>query len=720
MKLFATAPEGTISLLETELIQLGATQIDVRPRGIAFEADLEGVYRICLNSRIANRILMPVTRFKATSPEAIYDEIKAIRWEKHLHSSGTLAIDVTANRADVSHSHYAMLKVKDAVVDRFREQFDERPSIDTEFPDLRLNLLLQGERAQISVDLSGGSLHRRGYRIDGAGAPLKENLAAAILLHAGWDKIAAAGGALHDPMCGSGTLLIEAALIAGDIAPGLYREHFGFLGWRRHDKALWQKVVDEAKERRSEGLAKIPPISGCDANPGAIDAAQHNIESVMLDEYITLEVKRLEEDSTPPAAATGLLIANPPYGERMGKTTDLHPLYANLGKMAQQHYKGWLFGLFTGNPDLAPETNLIDHQPIELKNGQIPCKLFRYHILSGEEAKAEGPFANRIRKNIKHIKKWANRESVSCYRIYDADLPDYAFAIDLYQGIDENADDPHEQQWIHLQEYAPPATIDSQVAQQRLQSGIAQLAIILKLPTEHIFYKVRRRQRGQSQYERQAKTEQFYRVIEGGCQLWVNFSDYLDTGLFLDHRNTRLWIENNSKGKDFLNLFGYTGSATLHAAIGGARSTTTVDLSNTYLDWAQRNLELNHLEHGDNRLLHADTARWLQKQIHESNPKHYDLIFMDPPTFSNSKSSEERFDIQRDHWKLINDAMRLLREDGLLIFSTNFRKFRLDQKLTTKFDFKEITQRTIPEDFRQKGKIHRCWEIRHHPDDHPQ
>ncbi len=716
MKLFATAPEGTISLLETELTRLGATQIDVRPRGIAFEADLEGSYRICLNSRIANRILMPVTRFKATSPEAIYDEIKAIRWEKHLHSSGTLAIDVTANRADVTHSHYAMLKVKDAVVDRFREQFDERPSIDTEFPDLRLNLLLQGERAQISVDLSGGSLHRRGYRIDGAGAPLKENLAAAILLHAGWDKIAAAGGALHDPMCGSGTLLIEAALIAGDIAPGLYREHFGFLGWRRHDKALWQKVLDEAKARRLEGLSNIPPISGCDADPDAINAARHNLESVQLDDHITLEVKRLEEDSTPPASATGLLIANPPYGERMGKVEELHSLYADLGTMAQQHYKGWLFGLFTGNPDLAPETHLVDHQPIELKNGQIPCKLFRYHILSGEEAKAEGPFANRLRKNIRHIKKWANRESVNCYRIYDADLPDYAFAIDLYRGIDEYGD---EHQWVHLQEYAPPATIDSQTAQQRLQSGIAQLEIILELPTEHIFYKVRKRQRGQSQYERQAKTEQFYRVIEGGCQLWVNFSDYLDTGLFLDHRNIRLWIENNSKEKDFLNLFGYTGSATIHAAVGGAHSTTTVDLSNTYLDWAQRNLELNKLEHGDNRLVHADTTRWLQKQIHESAPKHYDLIFMDPPTFSSSKSTEGTFDIQRDHWKLINDAMRLLREDGLLIFSTNFRKFKLDQKLTTKFDFKEITQRTIPDDFKQKGKIHRCWEIRHHPADNP-
>lgn len=711
MKLFATAPEGTISLLESELTLLGATQLDVRPRGVAFEADLESVYRICLNSRIANRILMPVTTFRASSPEAIYDEIKIIRWEKHLHSSGTLAVDVTANRADVKHSHYAMLTVKDAVVDRFREQFDERPSIDTEFPDLRLNLLLQGERAQISVDLSGGSLHRRGYRVDGAGAPLKENLAAAILLHAGWDKIAAAGGSLYDPMCGSGTLLIEAALIAGDIAPGLFREHFGFLGWRRHDEALWQQVLNEAKERRREGLAKIPHISGSDINPDAIDAALHNIESVRLDEQISVEVKRLGIYLSPPTTPNGLLIANPPYGERMGKAEELPLIYADLGKMAQEHYKGWDFALFTGNPDLASETNLVDHQPIALKNGPIACKLFHYHLPGGEAAEAEGPFANRLRKSLKHLKKWANRESVNCYRIYDADLPDYAFAIDLYQGVTK---DGEEQRWIHLQEYAPPATIDSRTAQQRLQSAIAQLAIIMELPANHIFYKVRRRQRGQSQYERQAKTDEFYRVIEGGCQLWVNFSDYLDTGLFLDHRNTRLWIENNSKGKDFLNLFGYTGSASIHAAVGGAKSTTTIDLSNTYLDWAQRNLELNHLENGDHRIQRADAARWLQNQIHESSPKQYDLIFMDPPTFSNSKSTTERFDIQRDHWKLINDAMKLLREDGLLIFSTNFRKFKLDQKLTSKFDFREITQRTIPEDFRRKGKIHRCWEIRHH------
>ncbi|MDH3354772.1 MAG: bifunctional 23S rRNA (guanine(2069)-N(7))-methyltransferase RlmK/23S rRNA (guanine(2445)-N(2))-methyltransferase RlmL [Chromatiales bacterium] len=711
MKLFATAPEGTISLLETELTVLGASQLDVRPRGVAFEADLETAYRICLNSRIANRILMPVTRFKASSPEAIYEEIKAIRWEKHLHSSGTLAIDVTANQADVKHSHYAMLKVKDAVVDRFREQFDERPSIDTESPDLRLNLLLQGERAQISVDLSGGSLHRRGYRVDGAGAPLKENLAAAILLHAGWDKIAAAGGSLYDPMCGSGTLLIEAALIAGDIAPGLYREHFGFLGWRRHDKALWEKVLTEAKERRSAGIKNIPHISGSDINPDAIDAAQHNIESVRLDEQISVEVKKLGIYVPPPATANGLLIANPPYGERMGTTEELPALYAALGDMAQNHYKGWDFALFTGNPDLASETGLTDHQPIALKNGPIACKLFHYHILGGEAAKAEGPFANRLRKNLKHLKKWANRESINCYRIYDADLPDYAFAIDLYQGTNEAGEDDR---WIHLQEYAPPATIDSRIAQQRLQSAVAQLAIIMELPADQIFYKVRRRQRGQNQYERQAKTETFYKVIEGGCQLWVNFSDYLDTGLFLDHRNTRLWIENNTKGKDFLNLFGYTGSASIHAAVGGAKSTTTVDLSNTYLDWAQRNLELNKLQHGDHRFIHADTARWLQNQIHEGSPKQYDLIFMDPPTFSSSKSTEATFDIQRDHWKLINDAMKLLREDGLLIFSTNFRKFKLDEKITAKFDFREITRQTIPDDFKQKGKIHRCWEVLHH------
>lgn len=396
----------------------------------------------------------------------------------------------------------------------------------------------------------------------------------------------------------------------------------------------------------------------------------------------------------------------------MGSMDELPALYADLGNMAQNLYKGWDFALFTGNPDLASETGLTDHQPVALKNGPIACKLFHYHIMGDEAAKAEGPFANRLRKNIKHLKKWANREDVSCYRIYDADLPDYAFAIDLYQGSNAQGDDDR---WIHMQEYAPPATIDSRTAQQRLQSAVAQLAIILEIPSEQIFYKVRRRQRGQSQYERQAKTEEFYRVIEGGCQLWVNFNDYLDTGLFLDHRNTRLWIENNSKDKDFLNLFGYTGSASIHAAAGGARSTTTVDLSNTYLDWGQRNLELNKLTKGDHQFVHTDTARWLQNQIHSDSPKHYDLIFMDPPTFSNSKSTEERFDIQRDHWKLINDAMKLLKEDGLLIFSTNFRKFKLDEKLASKFNFKEITQRTIPEDFKRKGKIHRCWEVSHTP-----
>ncbi len=716
MKFFATTPRGMSPLLERELRDLGAQKIRPSAAGATFEGDLELAYRLCLWSRVANRVLLPITTIKAGTPEELYDEVKAIHWERHLHSSGTLAVDCSVTDSAIGHSKYASLKVKDAVCDRFREQFGERPSVDLATPDLRINLHLRGNSGKINIDLSGGSLHRRGYRDEGVIAPLKENLAAALLLFADWPFIASRGGALLDPMCGSGTLLIEGAMIAADIAPGIFRHHFGFFGWRRHDKALWQQLLDEAEQRRQAGLEKLPPIQGADANPQAVNAALRNIDAAGLSRHIRIEKREMGTLPRLGGDIPGLLIVNPPYGERLGEINELKGLYADLGSHLQSDLPGWRAAIFTGNPELAAYVGLRTHRkPEPLFNGPIECQLFLYRIPDESteqtvhdeqrpdpsliESEGAKMFANRLRKNLKHLGKWARREGIDCYRLYDADLPEYAVAVDLYRG---------DKLWVHVQEYQAPKTVDAEKARQRLMEALAVIPQVLEIPVAQLFYKVRQKQKGRAQYEKQDNSGTFYEVNEGSCRLLVNFSDYLDTGLFLDHRITRSMIEKEARGKRFLNLFAYTGVATLHAAAGGASATTTVDMSNTYIDWAKRNMALNGFTGPEHHYIQADCTAWLAEQAKQGGEP-YDLIFLDPPTFSSSKRMEESFDVQRDHVDLIRNAMQLLSEDGLLIFSNNFRKFKLDEAALSNYQIKEISKQTLPEDFRRNPHIHRCW-----------
>lgn len=707
MKFYASVAHGLAPLLTAELHQLGARKIVPAEAGVSFEGELEHAYRLCLWSRVASRVLLPLTTVPVQDTEQLYAEAKAIRWERHLHSSGSFAIEVKGQSAALSHSKYAALRVKDAIVDRFREQFDERPSVELDYPDIRIHLHLRGERARISLDLSGTSLHQRRYRVDSVLAPLKENLAAALLLESGWPALARQGGGLIDPMCGSATLLIEAAMIAADIAPGLMRDYFGFYGWRRHDEALWQTLLDEAHARRDAGLGSLPPILGYDQNPEAVRAALANVAQASLSPYIQISAQDLMNTLPAPPTPEGLLIVNPPYGERLGEINDLRPLYARLGQMMREALPGWQLAVFTGNPELASQIGLNGRRPLSLYNGPLPCQLIRYQAV-GEAPEmlpnSDGAtmFANRLRKNSKHLGKWARREGVTCYRLYDADLPEYAVAIDLYQS---------QQNWLHVQEYQAPASVDPQLASLRLQEAMTVLPTVLDIPKERIILKVRKRQKGKEQYERLDHSRHFIEVHEGPCRLWVNLVDYLDTGLFLDHRPTRLMLGQLAKGKDFLNLFAYTGVATVHAALGGARSTTTVDMSNTYLDWAQRNLTLNGIKGNTHRLIQADCTVWLAEQAMSRQAANYDLIFLDPPTFSSSKRMSESFDVQRDHPALIRHAMTLLRKDGTLIFSNNFRRFKLDPALEAQFEVKEISRQTLPEDFTRNPHIHRCWEF---------
>jgi len=714
---FATAPKHLGSLLAEELAGLGIPGAREARGGARFEGTLEDGYRACLWSRVANRVLLPIAEFSAEGPEALYAGAVDVPWEEHLGLDRTFAVRFDGALAGVTHSQYGALRVKDAIADRFTRRLGRRPDVDPEQPDLLVHCYALRGSVALAIDLSGASLHRRGYREQGAAAPLKENLAAAILLRAGWPKLAAEGAALLDPMCGSGTLVIEGALIAADIAPGLLQAeaggHFGFLGWPGHDPAAWTRLLDEAHERRSAGLHRLGSLRGYDAHPGAIRGALANLARAGLAGRCHFERRELGECQPGRPEDRGLVVANPPYGERMGSDSDLPALYARLGTVLRERFLGWRAAVFTGSPDLGKHMGLRARRTHRLYNGPFECRLLHFEIEPGQfvsnrprplapEERGEGAqqLANRLNKNRKALRKWRAAERISCYRLYDADLPEYAVAVDCYAT---------ERLWVVVQEYAAPPSIDPRRARHRLREALGVVAEVLEVPESQVFLKVRQQQKGASQYERLAETRRFHEVSEGGHRFLVNFEDYLDTGLFLDHRNTRRLIGEEAPGKRFLNLFAYTGTATVYAARGGAASTTSVDLSGTYLDWAQRNLELNGIHGRDHELIQADCLEWLHAQ---RGRRRFDLILLDPPTFSTSKRMAWTLDVQRDHVDLIQSTAALLAPDGLLIFSNNLRRFRMAMDALPELTIEDISAATLPRDFARNPRIHNCWRIR--------
>lgn len=726
-RFFATAPLGMELLLADELRALGAVEVAETRAGVAFGGDLETAYKACLWSRLANRILLPLERFPAASPEALYEGIRRIEWSAHLDSQATFAVDFASSRSKITHTLFGAQKVKDGIVDYFREHHGVRPSVRLDRPDLRVNVYLDRDIATVSIDLSGESLHKRAYRQEGGRAPLKENLAAAILLRAGWPRIAESGGHFVDPMCGSGTLPIEAALMASDFAPGLLRPHFGLFGSKQHNSALWQNLVIEAERRCEAGLRKLPPIVGYDIDRQAVRIALANIEHAGLTGYVHVERKAMGDAR--PRHAFGLVAVNPPYGERLGDEKTLVPLYIQLGETLKNHFVGWKATLLTGNPDLAFKLGIRATRYYTLYNGALECRLFNLDVeperfftprepeplteaqrktreifrkAKAVETADSGTemFANRLRKNLKNLGRWARQNGIHCYRLYDADLPEYAVAVDVYEG---------DQTWVHVQEYEAPSSIDPAKAEMRLTHAVAAIPKVLEIPPEQLFLKIRRKQKGFAQYEKQADAGRFHVVEEGGWKFWVNFEDYLDTGLFLDHRITRRMIQERSADKRFLNLFAYTGTASVYAAKGGAASTTTVDMSRTYLDWAARNLELNGIGGSRHELIHADCLEWIDQASRDK--RRFDLIFLDPPTFSTSKRMRQTWDVQRDHLMLVKKCMNLLAPGGALVFSTNCRKFKLDSEALAGISLEDVTRKTIPKDFERNPKIHHCWII---------
>lgn len=704
----ATCGAGTETLVAAEVESCGGEHLEVGKGVVNWRGGLESGYRACLWSRFSSRVFLEIATFPVTDENSMYSGALAVDWQEHLDQDTSFAIDCTVagDAALPVHSRFAALRIKDALVDQFRDRCGVRPSVDTDRPGVRLHLLIKGSMATLAIDLSGDSLHKRGYRVEKSLAPLKENLAAAIVEMSGWSTFCTSQTALVDPMCGSGTLLIEAALMYGDAAPGLSRNYFGFMGWKGHDRRLWNSIVEEALSREDAGnIKEWPVIVGYDSDPQTVRAARMNVKKAGLDDRIRIE--KAELAVLRPPAEHGLILSNLPFGERLSETEEVSQLYRAFGRIARQRFAGWRLAVFISNPELTDSFGLQWDERFRLYNGPLQCRVlvgkapvaevqeFRWRI-SGEPAQGEGAdFCNRLRKNLKNQLKWAEKEGVSCFRVYDRDLAEYNVSVDIYE------------KWVHVQEYAPPASVDPAVAAGRFQLVLRGVRETLGIRADRVFIKTRARQRGKQQYQKKSGNRKMMEVREGDCYFLVNFTDYLDTGMFLDHRPVRARIQREAAGKRFLNLFGYTGTATVRAAAGGATATTTVDLSATYLRWAKMNLALNGFDFVKNRVINTDCLQWLKEDTGR-----YDLIFVDPPTFSNTKKERRVFDVQRDHYQLLNLAMDRLEDGGLLIFSTNFRKFVFDPRLIETYSVTDISQASIPADFRGNRKIHMCWELR--------
>jgi 23S rRNA (guanine2445-N2)-methyltransferase / 23S rRNA (guanine2069-N7)-methyltransferase len=710
MKFFVACGKGLEYLLVDELLAVGATRATATMAGVNAEGEAQSLYRAALESRLASRVLWPLVEFDCANEQDLYQGVHALDWSEHLAAEGTLAVDAHVSGPALTHERYAAQRVKDAIVDRLRASHGTRPSVDVEAPDLRVNLLVRKGRATLSVDIGGGPLHRRGWRSAQGEAPLKENLAAAMLLRGGWPKLYAEGDGLLDPMCGSGTLLIEGALMAADEAPGLLRwRGVAPTRWRGFDAALWSRLHAAAQERAQAGRAALRPVFfGADVDANALRAAMANADRAGVAGLIRFDRKPAAALQSP-GVERGLVVCNPPYDQRLAADA---ALYRELGDALRSAVPDWHASLLCGDEELARATGLRATKKYAMFNGALECALIVCDPIRPpqREPREAAPLsegaamvANRLRKNLKRFKSWRERGGIACYRVYDADLPEYAAAVDVYRE-----DGGAQRTFLHVQEYEAPASIPEADSRRRFGELLAALREVFALPREQVATKTRARGKGGSQYGRMDRREEFLVVLEGAARLRVNLFDYLDTGLFLDHRPIRLRIAREARGKRFLNLFCYTGAASVQAAVGGAAQTTSVDLSATYLEWAAQNLALNGATGRRHRLAQADALAWL-----EADRGEYDLVFCDPPTFSNSKRAGD-FDTQRDHARLLRAAMARLAPDGLLLFSNNYRRFKLDEAAVAQFAVaREISAETIDTDFERNPRIHRVWELRH-------
>ena len=786
MKLVAACAFGLEASVKWELTQLGYAAIGAGAGRVHFEGDWQDVARANLWLRTADRILIEVVRFESPDFEALFETIKALDWKAWMPRDARFPVTARTRHSQLTSLPAIQRSAKKAIVESMMAAH-ATTTLPEDGPEFRIDVALLNDEAAITIDTTGASLHKRGYRRSYGMAPIKETLAAALVMLSVWSP----GRPFLDPFCGSGTIAIEAALIARNRAPGMGRE-FAWQHWAQGSEFKIDELLADS-EQSNDGLDEPLQIMALDTDSEVLRFARINAEKAGVAEDIHFQQKSFEDLRS--KRQYGCLITNPPYGERLGEAKKLLALYESFPSVLQR-LPTWSHFVLTAFRGFEKVLQKKADRRRKLYNGRIECTYYQYlgpkppanfrqsvangsvgndssvesdsdeliesnptieasaqsdvggtavasvadstgndsshlahedlasenadslpsDVSKDSEVKASQPskvsapvfgglqekdhhqaelFESRLKKRGRHLRKWPTKRGIGCYRLYERDIPELPFVVDRYEDR------------FHVTEYERPHERDAGRHAAWLELMKKTVAKTFEVPIQHVFMKTRLRQKGNLQHEKQGDTSNRVEVQEGGLKFLVNLADYVDTGLFLDHRQTRAMVMSESAGKDFLNLFAYTGAFSVYAAAGGAKSTATVDWSNTYLNWARDNMQLNGFSELEHAFIREDSLKFLENLPRE---KKFDLVVVDPPTFSNSSRTEKVWDVQACYAELLERLASHVTHSGVVYFSTNFRKFKFDPELVANFDCREISSQTVPEDFRNR-KIHRCWKL---------
>ena len=736
MEFFATCPTGFEPILARELERAGVPRTRPLQGRVSFEGELGCAYRACLWSHAASRIIYVICRGDATDADALYELVRSVAWEDHIPPGATFAIDASGTNAQLRSSQFVAQRAKDAIADEMLSTKGIRPDVNPKSPDVRIIVRVSRARATIGIDLTGEPLFLRGYQRRSTGHGLRPDYAAALVLTAmdGIDSSRELPWIL-DATPGQGVLLVEAALMYARRAPGLLRLRWGFTHWAQHDKDAWERLAEEARNQCDETPDRLPALF-VDASNRTADFVRDALRTAGIPHAVRA-LRAAMSDGTGGLVLSDLTCL--PQDALGLEAASLNDLAKHVSTARPQALgiacRDDLASAYLGSSDRSEVRSMLGRDPVWLYGYDSPtaAELTEVKTAGGRAAAVLEPtsdqFAARLRKNARLRRKWAAREDVTCYRVYDADLPDYAVSIDLFCGSDPATGMPDGRRWLNISEYAAPREIDPSLARRRLADALVIAQDILEVPERNTYLHVRRREKGGGQYAQDARPARAERtrkgslppgahlVEEGGLVFEVNFSMRHDCGIFLDHRDTRALLRELAKktkgSKRFLNLFAYTGTGTCYAADGGMRHTTTVDLSRPSLDWARRNMERNGFTGSEHEYVQADVLAWVSEQRHSRN--RWDLVFCDVPTFSNSRRmGRKSFDVQRDHVELLITVSRLLTRNGVCVFSCNLRSFApaLEPLAKAGVVLEDITSETIPADFARNQRVHHTYLLR--------
>lgn len=732
LKLTAACAFGLEALVKRELVSLGFEPRVEQPGRISFQGDWSAVATANLWLRTADRVLIEVMQFEAADFDALFETVREYDWSRFLPANASFPVTGRSRLSQLTSVPAVQRSVKRAIVESMKREHGTS-ELPEQGPLFKVDVALLKDTATLTIDTTGPSLHKRGYRKLTGMAPLKETLAAALVDLSVWNP----ERVLVDPFCGTGTIPIEAALTGLNIAPGLHRE-FSFCTWSDDYRETTEIAREDARRQQRDDL-KLQ-IIGTDQDSESLNMARYHAKQAGVADHLHFQQKSFHDFRS--KRLHGCMITNPPYGERLEDTRKLLPIYQSIPTVFQR-VPTWSLFVITNMPGFEKIVQKSATRRRKLFNGRIECTYYQFlgprppRPGAGSEQDKPGSFRGdpesthvedrdsppekpesenvarvfggllekdheqadlfraRLIKRARHLRRWPTRRNIHCFRLYERDIPEIPLVVDRYGDS------------LHISRYDRPHDRDLARDAAWLELMKKTAAASLEIPVHRVH--VKQRSQDLQQYTRMASEKKLHEVIEGDLKFLVNLTDYVDTGLFLDHRNLRQIVREKSQGKDFLNLFAYTGSFTVYAASGGARSSVTVDLSSNYLDWARKNLELNNLQGPTHRFVASDVIEFL-KQAATDLDQRYDLAVVDPPTYSNSKRTDEDWDIQKRHVELLALVRRVIRPGGVVFFSSNFRRFRFDEEALNGYSVREISKQTVPEDFRNK-RIHRCWQL---------